>query len=114
MDAECRVLGTLMLLGADGSARSFMPLMVPLWGFQSSFHASVFLEVMRLQKLGEPCDPLTVWDAVKRHQDAQDFGLAHLADLVAEAASPETLGLDCAMLVEWAALKAGTMSGMLH
>ena len=96
MDAECRVLGTVMLLGRESLSKGVLPNPA---AFQSDFHAEIqghLLAAMATEDLS--VDPVSVWEAVRGHRDARDFGPQHLAELVADAASPDTFATDCGLV----------------
>lgn len=97
LDAECCLLGSLML----EPNKAWVPLSgLGPHSFCDPFHRAVFYAVMLLVMKGKTPDPAAVWELVRDHPDAKLFGLRHLAELVSDAATPESYLEEFAVLMD--------------
>lgn len=93
LEAECRVLGTL--LAYDNCLNVFAS--VPLPAFCSTFHAAIYHQVALLASKSIPITAQEVWDGVLDHPSASDYGKEHISDLFT-AGSPHTLAADSGVM----------------
>ena len=86
LDSECRLVGSLML---DPSL-CFSPLAgLNHWSFCVPFHGAAYFAIQLLMAKGVSPTPARVWELIKDHPTAEDFGLAQLVDLATDAAAPD-------------------------
>ncbi len=100
LDAECRLLGT-MLKGQDPHSHIEEPL--PPIAFCTPFHAAAYYAVLCLRSCGRAASPDDVWSIVRIHKDADTFGVQQLRELSDQAASAATFYEDKSMLLMRAA-----------